>query len=144
MPAETFRSLLKTSEVFRQFLNRYFQAYVNMLGQLAACNRLHSISERCARWLLMTADRVGENEFPLTHGFLAVLLGSRRSGVTVAAEILQKASFIHYSRGVVTIVDREGLEATACECHKIMTDQFGALLSLRPGAHDSAHSSAQP
>ena len=72
------------------------------------------------------------NEFPLTHEFLAVLLGSRHSGITVAFEILQKAGFIHYSRGVVAIVDREGLEATACEGYKITTAQFGDLLSLAP------------
>jgi len=137
MPAETFRSLLETSRLFREFLNRYLQAYVNMLGQLAACNRLHSVYERCARWLLMTGDRVGSNEFPLTHEFLAIMLGSRRSGVTVAAAILQKAGFIHYAHGIVTILDRTGLEATTCECYKITTEQFGNLLSIRPAARSS-------
>jgi CRP-like cAMP-binding protein len=78
MPAETFRDLIAKSQLFREFLNRYLQAYVNMLGQLAACNRLHSVYERCARWLLMTGDRVGRDEFPLTHEFLAIMLGSRR------------------------------------------------------------------
>ncbi len=134
MPAETFRGLLATSQMFREFLNRYLQAYVNMLGQLAACNRLHSVYERCARWLLMTGDRVGSDEFPLTHEFLAIMLGSRRSGVTVAAAILQKAGFIHYAHGTVTILDRAGLEATTCECYKITSEQFGNLLSLRPAA----------
>jgi CRP-like cAMP-binding protein len=138
MPAETFRSLIGKSQMFREFLNRYLQAYVNMLGQLAACNRLHSLYERCARWLLMTGDRVGSDEFPLTHEFLAIMLGSRRSGVTVAASILQKAGFIHYLHGTITIVDRAGLEATTCECYKITTDQFGDLLSLRPAAKDNA------
>ncbi len=134
MPAETFRSLLDKSQLFREFLNRYLQAYVNMLGQLAACNRLHSVSERCARWLLMTGDRVGSNEFPLTHEFLAIMLGSRRSGVTVAAAALQKAGFIHYQHGMITILDRAGLEATTCECYKVTKDQFGNLLSIRPAA----------
>lgn len=134
MQAETFRTLLDVSRPFREFLNRYLQAYVNMLGQLAACNRLHSVYERCARWLLMTEDRVGRNEFPLTHELLAIMLGSRRSGVTVAAAILQKAGFIHYSHGMMTIVNRAALEATTCECYKITTDQFGDLLSLRPAA----------
>src|SRR5579872_3092137 len=100
MPAAVFRDLVSTSQVFREFLNRYFQAYVNMLGQLAACNRLHSVHERCARWLLMTGDRVGRDEFPLTHEFLAIMLGSRRSGVTVACAILQKAGFIQYAHGM--------------------------------------------
>jgi CRP-like cAMP-binding protein len=137
MPATTFRSLLTTSELFREFINRYLQAYVNMVGQLAACNRLHSVYERCARWLLMTGDRVGGNEFPLTHEFLAIMLGSRRSGVTVAAAMLQKAGFIHYEHGKITILDRAGLEATTCECYKITTEQFGDLLSLRPAAKDN-------
>ncbi|MDQ6825072.1 MAG: Crp/Fnr family transcriptional regulator [Candidatus Eremiobacteraeota bacterium] len=134
MPAETFRSLSTKSKVFREFLNRYLQAYVNMLGQLAACNRLHSVYERCARWLLMTGDRVGSNEFPLTHEFLAIMLGSRRSGVTVAASMLQRAGFIHYQHGMITILDRAGLEATTCECYKVTKGQFGNLLSIRPAA----------
>lgn len=128
MPVKMFRSLLAQSEPFRKFLNIYLQAYVNMLGQLAACNRLHSVYERCARWLLMTQDRVGSDEFQLTHEFLAIMLGSRRSGVTVAAATLQTAGFIHYSRGKMHILDRAGLESTSCECYKITADQFGSLL----------------
>ena len=136
MPAETFRRLLSRSRTFQTFLNRYLQAYVNMLGQLAACNRLHSVYERCARWLLMTEDRVGHDSFPLTHEFLAIMLGSRRSGVTVAAAALQKAGFIHYSHGTITILDRAGLEATSCECYKVTADQFTDILNLRRGADD--------
>jgi CRP-like cAMP-binding protein len=131
MPAQTFRDLLAGSDVFRRFLNRYLQAYVNMLGQMAACNRLHSVQERCARWLLMTQDRVGSNTYFLTHEFLAMMLGSRRSGVTVAAATLQRAGFIQYSHGTMTILDRQGLEATSCECYRITTDQFGSLLNGR-------------
>lgn len=138
MSADAFRGLLDKSQLFREFLNRYLQAYVNMLGQLAACNRLHSVYERCARWLLMTQDRVGTNEFPLTHEFLAIMLGSRRSGVTVAAAMLQKAGFIRYQHGTITILDRPGLEATTCECYRITTEQFGDLLSLRPAAEDTS------
>jgi CRP-like cAMP-binding protein len=131
MPADTFRTLLDRSGTFRGFVNRYLQAYVNMLGQLAACNRLHSVYERSARWLLMTQDRVGGNSFPLTHEFLAIMLGSRRSSVTVAAAALQRAGFIHYAHGMITILDRPGLEATACECYKVTTEQFGSLLDVR-------------
>src|SRR5271165_1205664 len=141
--AELFHELSATSTGFRQRLDRYLQAYVNMLGQLAACNRLHSVYERCARWLLMTGDRVDSNEFPLTHEFLAIMLGSRRAGVTVAAAILQKAGFIHYSHGTITIVDRTGLEATTCECYRITTNQFGDLLSLRPAAIDTSRRRAR-
>lgn len=134
MPAETFRVLTEKSRPFREYLNRYLQAYVNMLGQLAACNRLHSVYERCTRWILMTQDRVGTDQFPLTHEFLAIMLGSRRAGVTVAAAMLQKAGLIHYTHGWIRILDRPGLEATTCECYKITTEQFGDLLSLRPAA----------
>jgi CRP-like cAMP-binding protein len=136
MSADTFRGLVANNPLFRDFLNRYLQAYVNMLGQLAACNRLHTVQERCARWLLMTSDRVGGNEFPLTHEFLGIMLGSRRSGVTVAAAILQKAGFIRYSRGMVTILNRAGLEATSCECYGVTVEQFGSLLNIWRAAKD--------
>jgi len=134
MPAGTFRRLLGQSQPFREFLNRYLQAYLNMLGQLAACNRLHSIYERCARWLLTTHDRVGSGRFPLTHEFLAIMLGSRRSGVTIAAETLKRAGLIDYKHGWITILNRGGLEAATCECYEITAAQFGDLLSLRPAA----------
>jgi Crp-like helix-turn-helix domain len=116
----------------------YLQAYVNMLGQMAACNGLHSVLERCARWLLMTQDRVNRSDFPMTHEFLAAMLGSRRSGVTVAAATLQGAGYIRYAHGHVTISDRAPLEATACECYKVAQEQFNSLLHLR------AMSRAQP
>jgi len=99
--------------------DRYLQAYVNMLGQMAACNGLHSVLERCARWLLMTQDRVDDSNFPVTHESLAAMLGSRRSGVTVAAATLQGAGYIRYAHGNMTILNREGPEATACECYRV-------------------------
>ncbi len=119
---------LKTNPTFRQLLNRYVQAYVNMLGQLAACNRLHSVYERCSRWLLMTQDRVGSSEIRLTHEYLAMMLGTQRSGVTIAAGTLQKAGFITYGNGTITIVDRPGLEGSSCECYDVAREQFGGLL----------------
>ena len=85
MSAEVFRNLTRNSQTFRQRLDRYLQAYVNMLGQLAACNRLHSVQQRCARWLLLTHDRVDHDEIPLTQEYLAMMLGTDRSGVTIAA-----------------------------------------------------------
>jgi CRP-like cAMP-binding protein len=130
MSAPTFGILLEGSRLFRDLVNRYLQAYVNMLGQFTACNRLHSVYERAARWILMTQDRVIQDAFPLTHEFLATMLGSRRSGVTIAAAILQKAGFIHYHRGTITVLDRAGLEATTCECYELTTLQFGD--ALRP------------
>jgi CRP-like cAMP-binding protein len=130
IPASIFRTLLESSADFRAAMNRYLQAYVNMLGQMAACNGLHSVLERCARWLLMTQDRVGRSDFPMTHEFLAAMLGSRRSGVTVGAATLQGAGYIRYSHGQIVVLDRLGLEATACECYRVAQDQFNSLLRI--------------
>lgn len=127
MDADVFQSL-RANPTFGHLLDRYVQAYVNMLGQLAACNRLHNVYERCARWLLMTQDRVGRNEIGLTHEYLAMMLGTQRSGVTIAAGTLQQAGFIRYARGVITILDRDGLEGASCECYEIAREQFGGLL----------------
>ena len=131
IPAKTFVALLEDSRDFRVAMNRYLQAYVNMLGQMAACNGLHSVLERCARWLLMTQDRVDRSDFPMTHEFLAAMLGSRRSGVTVGAATLQGAGYIRYAHGKIAILNRGGLEATACECYRVAQDQFNSLVQLR-------------
>jgi CRP-like cAMP-binding protein len=128
IPADLFRDLSSTDAGFQQLLDRYLQAYVNMLGQLAACNRLHSVYERCARWLLLTHDRVNSDEIQLTHEYLAMMLGTGRSGVTIAAATLQNAGFIRYAHGVITILDRPGLEDATCECYEVARQQFGGLL----------------
>jgi CRP-like cAMP-binding protein len=128
MPAHIFRELSAANSIVRQRLDRYLQAYVNMLGQLAACNRLHSIYERCSRWLLMSHDRVETDDIELTHEYLAMMLGTGRSGVTIAASTLQRAGFIRYSRGVISIVDRTGLESASCECYEVARQDFGGLL----------------
>jgi len=128
IPADVFRELASSDAGFRQLLDRYLQAYVNMLGQLAACNRLHSINERCSRWLLMTRDRVDADEIPLTQEFLAMMLGTGRSGVAIAAATLQKAGFIKYAHGIIRILDRPGLEEAACECYEVAHAQFAGLL----------------
>jgi CRP-like cAMP-binding protein len=128
LPAAVFRDLTASDDVFRQRLDRYLQAYVNMLGQLAACNRLHSIYARCARWLLMTRDRVDVDDFPLTQEFLAMMLGTDRSGVAIAAGTLQRAGFIYYTHGTISIANRSGLEDAACECYSVARKQFDGLL----------------
>ncbi len=125
---ELFRQLSASDRRFRQLLDRYLQAYVNMLGQLAACNRLHSVYERCARWLLMSHDRVDTDEIPLTHEYLAMMLGTGRSGVTIAAATLQQAGFIRYGHGLITILDRAGLEDASCECYEVAREQFAGML----------------
>jgi CRP-like cAMP-binding protein len=104
-------------------LNRYSQMLGLQTSQVAACNRLHAVEQRLARWLLMSQDRLGGDVVQLTQEFLAHMLGTRRASVTVAAGTLQKASLIQYTRGAVTIVNRAKLEATACECYAIMTRQ---------------------
>jgi hypothetical protein len=128
MPAEHCHHLRTTDKHFSALLNRYLQAYVNFLGQLTGCNRLHSVYERCARWLLLSHDRVGHNEMLLTHEYLAMMLGSRRSGVTLALAALQRAGYIHYAHGCITIQDRAGLEETTCECYAVARDQFTGFL----------------
>lgn len=128
IPADVFHELTATDRGFRQLLDRYLQAYVNMLGQLAACNRLHSIYERCARWLLMTRDRVDGDDIPLTQEFLAMMLGTGRSGVAIAASTFQQAGFIKYSHGIIRMLDRPGLENASCECYEVARQQFGGLL----------------
>jgi CRP-like cAMP-binding protein len=113
----------------RRLLNRYIEAFLTQVAQTAACNRLHGIEARCARWLLMTHDRVGEAErFPLTQEYLAIMLGVRRGGVSLAAAALRDAGLIRYSRGAIEVVDRAGLERSACECYGIVRRHFDRLL----------------
>ena len=133
--AEVFRGLFSANAGFRAVLNRYLQAYVDVLGQLAACNRLHTVYQRCARWLLMTHDRVSGDEIGLTHKALATMLGTGRSDVTLAATALQQSGYIRYCRGSLTILDRRGLETAACECYEIARQQFCALIRLNPKAN---------
>ena len=122
-----FRRMAKENPKFRPVLDRYLQAYINLLGQLAACNRLHSVYERCARWILMTQDRVKSDTIHLTQEFLGMMLGSRRSGVTIAASTLRAAGFIEYAQGMITVLDRAGLEDASCECYALAQQQFGVL-----------------
>ena len=96
------------------------------MAQIAACNRLHNLPERLARWLLMTQDRVGGDAFDMTHEFLAYMLGTRRSSVTITAGLLQSAGVIEYKRGKILILDRQKLEDSACECYEVVRLQFNA------------------
>jgi CRP-like cAMP-binding protein len=107
---------------------RYTQATLTQISQSSVCNRAHSIDERCARWLLMTHDRVDGDRFELTQEFLAEMLGVRRPSVSTAASILQQAGFIRYSRGRVEVVDRAGLESAACECYGVIRREYERLI----------------
>jgi CRP-like cAMP-binding protein len=104
-------------------LQRFVQEMGLQSSQVAACNRLHEVDERMARWLLMSQDRLGGDDIPLTQEFLANMLGTRRASVTVAAGILQKAGLITYKRGAVKIENRGQLENAACECYEILVRQ---------------------
>lgn len=115
---------------FRKVVDRFLQAYVNMLGQLAACNGRHNVCERCARWLLLTHDRVNSDKIAITHEYLSMMLGARRSSVTIAAETLQQAGFIRCTRGHIVILNRHGLERASCECYAVSREQFGPLLGV--------------
>ncbi len=116
--------LLRECPILERKLQQFSQILAMQVTQIAACNRLHEVDERLARWLLMSADRVESNLVPLTQELIAQMLGTRRSSVTVSAGILQKAGLISHSRGEVHIVDRPGLEEAACECYAIMHRQI--------------------
>ena len=129
MEVAAFRDALGAAPALHALLLRYIMALLNQIAQSAACNRAHSIEERCARWLLMTHDRVnGDKHFPLTQDFLGQMLGVRRASVSVAQAILQRAGLIRFTRGSMTVLDREGLEAASCPCYRIIRDEFERLL----------------
>ena len=128
MPADALREAMDTDAPIRRLVLLYAQALIEQTSQSVACNRLHSLEERCARWLLMTHDRVGASTFVLTQEFLSQMLGVRRASVTVAAGMLQKAGLIKYVRGKITVLDRKGLEEASCECFRIVSDRFRDLL----------------
>ena len=126
--AEDFCAGAEGRPGMRRVVNRYTQAFLTQVAQTASCNRAHDLAERCARWLLMTHDRVHRDHFLLTHEFLGMMLGVRRAGVTVAAGMLQRAGVIRYSRGKITVVDRAALEAASCECYSVVRAHFDRLL----------------
>jgi CRP-like cAMP-binding protein len=110
-------------------LHRYSHSLLTQVSQSSACNRFHFIDARLARWLLMTNDRLGAEEFPLTQEFLSTMLGVRREGVSKAAGALQAGKLIRYSRGVITILNRRGLEAKSCHCYAIIKAETDAYLN---------------
>lgn len=129
MPAKDLQAALKASSVLEKSLLKYSQELALQAGQIAACNRVHEVDERLARWLLMSQDRLGGSLIPLTQEFLAHMLGTRRASVTVAAGILQKAGLISYVRGQLKIEDRKRLENASCECYATLTRQLNVWKS---------------
>jgi CRP-like cAMP-binding protein len=127
MRTDVFKREVPPGSQLYSLLQRYIQTLFNQVAQSAACNRLHIIEKRFCRWLLMTHDRAGSDEFILTQEFLAQMLGVRRAGVSEVASQFQEFGFIRYHRGNMNILDREGLEANACECYAKIREQFERL-----------------
>src|ERR1700681_2499069 len=129
MDAAAFLAVFERLGAFQALVDKYTQALFGQISQAAACNRLHSSEERLSRWLLMSHDRVGSDQFMITQEFLGQMLGARRSTVSVSAGILQRAGLIRYVRGNVTIVDRAGLEAVSCECYSVIRGELERVIT---------------
>jgi CRP-like cAMP-binding protein len=127
LPAAELRSFLDRDGGLHEGLHGYTQATMVQLAQNVACNRLHTTEERCARWLLLSRDRAGADEFGLTQEFLAQMLGVRRGTVSLTAGVLQQAGIIRYSRGRITILDAGALHDVACECYDIVQAEYERL-----------------
>ncbi len=130
----TLQNTLKSAPHLRLMLNRYAVVQGMQVAQTAACNRLHNVEQRFARWLLMTQDRVDSGSLPITHDFLATMLGTDRPTVSLAAGVLQKKEIIEYTRGAVKIVNRKKLEDSACECYEVIReydDELGLKLARK-------------
>ena len=127
MDFRAFEQEFQATEAINRLVLRYVQYQSLSLSQLTACNRVHEVEERMSRWLLMVADRTGEMEMSLTQEFLATMLGTRRSTVSIVAGTLQRSGLIQYQRGRVTILDRDGLQNSACECYAVMRRLLDSL-----------------
>ncbi|MGV2828635.1 Crp/Fnr family transcriptional regulator [Myxosarcina sp. GI1(2024)] len=126
--APIMRSLFQQNSALRDVMLRYTQALIAQISQTTACNRLHVLEERLARWLLESQDRVESNKLYLTQEFVSNMLGVRRAGVTQAAQKLQDRGIIKYSRGHIEILDLQGLRDCACECFRVVKDEYNRLL----------------
>jgi len=122
--AGAIKDEFKRGGALHDLLLRHAQSYMLMTAQAAACNRAHNVSERLAKWLLMSYDRSACEDLPLTQEFLGMMLGARRAGVTEAAGILQTEGLIKYRRGHIVITDKPGLEEFSCECYRILKADF--------------------
>jgi CRP-like cAMP-binding protein len=125
--AEVVKAVYDSGGPLRALLNRYIHTVIVVGSHAAACNRLHALEQRFCKWLLMSSDGIGSDEVGLTQEFLAVMLGVRRAGVTEAALRVQAAGLISYGRGRIRILDRAGLEASACECYARTRDEYERL-----------------
>jgi CRP-like cAMP-binding protein len=121
---DAFSLLCERYPAVRKFAERYLSAQLDVMAQSIACNRLHSVNERCARWLMTIYDRIDRPEITLTHEMLATMLGVRRAGVSISAATLQAQGFISYSRGRFTVIDPRGLAGASCECYRAISEAF--------------------
>ena len=128
--ADVFQKEVRRQGGLARMLQLYTQALLVQISQAMACNGIHSLEQRTARWLLMTHDRVAAQRFPLSQEFLGEMLGVRRAGVSEVATKLRKAGLIRYSHGVIEILDRAGLEAASCECYGVIQAEFNQLLGV--------------
>jgi CRP-like cAMP-binding protein len=124
---DTLRSILPSAPQLQSVLSRYAASLAMQVAQTAACNRLHKVEERLARWLLIAQDRIDAGVVPITHDFLATMLGTDRPSVSVAAGLLQTRQILEYKRGSVKIVNRKKLEQFACECYEVVRQYDGDL-----------------
>jgi CRP-like cAMP-binding protein len=127
MGEDVLREEVSRDSPLRRLLVLYHTAFLAQVSQAVACNGLHSVHQRCCRWLLMTQDRAHADVFPMTHEFLAEMLGVRRSTVSEVLQPFQEEGLIRYSRGKCTILDREGLKAGTCECYRVIAKEFERL-----------------
>jgi CRP-like cAMP-binding protein len=139
IPTKIFLQELAERPGLQRIMNRYLYAQTRQILYSASCNRIHAMEERCARWVLMTQDRAGQDNFPLTQEFLSHMLGVRRASVNVATGMLKKAGFISYVRGRVTVLDRAGLASAACECYAATVAAYDAAMN----DHDDSKLTAQ-
>src|SRR3984893_10682203 len=128
MESEVFQKELRRRGPLHGLVQRFTQAMINQISQSIVCNHRHSVEKRMCRWLLMSHDRVGADGFPLTHEFLAQMLGVCRPTVTAVAGTLQKSGLIQYHRGRIPVIDRKGLVAATCECYEVIANESARLL----------------
>ena len=126
--AETLKAEFDKNPEFRAVVLRFVDSFIDLSGRTAACHRLHSVARRCARWLLMASDRTGYKTLPLTHEFLSVMVGVRRSGISETVAELKRLGLIHYVKGKIDIIDRHGLENAACECYAKDSKRFKRMI----------------
>lgn len=131
MSAANFKTLAPQLPMLGQYLSRFAVCLFTLAAQCSGCNRVHTMEQRCARWLLMVHDRMRGDDFVLTQDFLSQMLGVRRATVSETMSLLQSAGYVSYTRGRITVVDREGLERTACECYGIIRSTFSRILEDR-------------